>query len=234
MISSFSLRGAPSSAAEHDGDLILAVSWQAAFCETRPKRPECRSQTPERFDAMHFVLHGLWPQPRSAVYCGFTKAERDSIRSKRWSQLPALALSDETQSALAQAMPGTQSYLQRHQWVKHGTCYSETPEIYFRDALALLAELNRSALRDLFAENIGVTITADEIEETAAVAFGEAAGRRLTINCRNDGSRRLIVELRLHLRGPVEPGSSLRALMAAAPVPKPNCRKGVVDRVGLQ
>ncbi|MGO7565546.1 hypothetical protein ACC754_41935, partial [Rhizobium johnstonii] len=28
----------------------------------------------------------------------------------------------ETKTALAKAMPGTQSGLERHEWVKHGTC----------------------------------------------------------------------------------------------------------------
>ena len=41
---------------------VLAVNWQLAFCETRSRLPECRSQTEDRFDASHFTLHGLWPQ----------------------------------------------------------------------------------------------------------------------------------------------------------------------------
>jgi ribonuclease T2 len=38
--------------AEH----VLAVSWQPAFCETRPRLPECRSQTADRFDASNFRI----------------------------------------------------------------------------------------------------------------------------------------------------------------------------------
>ena len=49
---------------------VLAISWQAAFCETRPSKLECESQTDDRFDATHFTLHGLWPQPRRRAYCG--------------------------------------------------------------------------------------------------------------------------------------------------------------------
>ncbi len=48
----------------------LAVSWQPAFCEARTRTPECRSQTPGRFDASHFSLHGLWPEPYENVFCG--------------------------------------------------------------------------------------------------------------------------------------------------------------------
>ena len=43
-----------------DGDMVLAVSWQPGFCETRPRLPECRSQKKSRYDATHFALHGLW------------------------------------------------------------------------------------------------------------------------------------------------------------------------------
>ena len=52
-----------------DGDMVLAISWQAGFCETRPRLPECRSQTNKRYDANHFALHGLWPQPGNLAYC---------------------------------------------------------------------------------------------------------------------------------------------------------------------
>src|SRR3546814_1497468 len=41
---------------------VLAVSWQPAFCETRPAKPECVTQDEDRFDASHFALHGLWPR----------------------------------------------------------------------------------------------------------------------------------------------------------------------------
>ncbi len=224
----------PLPAAGYDGDLVLAVSWQPAFCEMRSERPECSSQTEDRFDATHFALHGLWPQPRSAVYCRFTPSERDRIKSTPWSQLPALQLHRDTRSALERAMPGTRSYLHRHEWTKHGTCYSETPEIYYRDSLELLSQLNRSPLRNLFAENIGRTITADDIRIGASSAFGQEAGRRVTVHCRNDGDRRLIVELRLRLRGPIDPGTKLGALMATAPTPEPSCLSGVIDPVGLQ
>ena len=53
---------------------VLAVSWQPAFCEGHADAPECASQTADRFDATHFTLHGLWPQPRSLEYCGVAPA----------------------------------------------------------------------------------------------------------------------------------------------------------------
>ena len=42
-------------------DYVLAASWQPSFCETKPDKDECESQTGDRFDATHFAIHGLWP-----------------------------------------------------------------------------------------------------------------------------------------------------------------------------
>ena len=221
-------------AASFEGELVLTVSWQSSFCETRPQRPECRSQTPARFDAEHFTLHGLWPQPRGNTYCGLSEAEQDEMRARRWSRLPAVPLSAETRRALDRAMPGTQSNLQRHQWMKHGTCYAAEPETYFRHALMLLAELNGSEVQRLFAESIGERITAEEVRRRFDAAFGPAAGDRVVVRCRDDGGRRLITELQIHLRGPLDDASSLGERMAAAGARGAGCRGGIVDPVGLQ
>jgi len=220
--------------ASFDGDLVLAVSWQPGFCETRPQRPECRSQTSARFDAEHFTLHGLWPQPRGNTYCGLSEVEQDEMRDRRWSRLPAVPLSEETRRALDRAMPGTQSNLQRHQWMKHGTCYAAEPETYFRHALMLLGELNGSEVRDFFVESIGERIAAEEVRRRFDAAFGLAAGERVVVRCRDDGGRRLITELQIHLRGPLDDASSLGERMAAAGARGASCRGGIVDPVGLQ
>ena len=50
-------------------DYLLAISWQPAFCQTRQRKSECITQTQARFDADHFTLHGLCPQPINNVYC---------------------------------------------------------------------------------------------------------------------------------------------------------------------
>ena len=67
---------------------LLAVSWQPAFCEQRPKKPECASQTANRYDATHFSLHGLWPGPRSNSYCNIAKFIVDTDKKGRWGNYP--------------------------------------------------------------------------------------------------------------------------------------------------
>ena len=220
---------APAAAAEF---FVLAVSWQPAFCETRQELPECASQTDDRFDASHFTLHGLWPQPRDKAYCGVSADLRRLDEAGRWQALPAPAVSPETRAALDRVMPGSRSALDRHEWIKHGTCYGSEPETYFGDSVRLLADLNRSAVRELFAAHIGKALAAREIRRAFDEAFGAGAGDRVHVGCRRAGARRLIVELTVSLAGPITPDRSLAALLQEAPVNFEGCRAGIVDRVG--
>ncbi|MGO7653180.1 ribonuclease, partial [Rhizobium ruizarguesonis] len=68
-----------------------------------------------------------------------------------WNKLPEVTLEAETKTALTKAMPGTQSGLERHEWVKHGTCTKMSADDYFGVGVHLVSALNASAVRDLFA-----------------------------------------------------------------------------------
>lgn len=212
---------------------VLAVSWQPAFCETRPETPECESQSEDRFDAAHFALHGLWPQPRENVYCDVPVEVRTADEVGHWARLPALDLDGGTRAELERVMPGSRSFLHRHEWVKHGTCYAADPQTYYADSLRLMAELNASPVRALFAARIGQSLAAREIRESFDAAFGAGAGERVHVACRRVGVRRLIVELTVNLAGPVTPDRDLGALLREAPVNFHGCRAGIVDRVGI-
>lgn len=213
---------------------VLAFSWQPAFCETRPQKPECRSQHDQRFDASSFSLHGLWPQPRSQAYCGVTPEEVERDKKGRWRQLQPLELTKESRKKLEQIMPGTQSYLHRHEWVKHGTCHGGSAQEYFDQSLTLMRALNGSQLRALFAANIGKELSGEEIRGVFDADFGSGAGDRLRIACKRDGDRRLIVELTLGLTGVIEAEPDMEQLISAANPTDPGCPSGMVDPVGLQ
>jgi len=146
---------------------------------------------------------------------------------------PALGLTAGTRDALERVMPGSRSYLHRHEWLKHGTCYTGSPELYFGDSLRLMAELNDSPVRTLLAGSVGRVITGGAIRARFDEAFGAGAGRRVEIVCRRVGARRLIVELRLNLSGQAGSGAGLGGLLAAAPERLPGCGSGIVDRVGI-
>lgn len=132
-------------------EYVLAVSWQPGFCETRPDRKECIGQTAERFDATNFSLHGLWPLKKS--YCGVEADLKARDRKGDWLELPEVDMGDETAKRLLVAMPGVKSGLDRHQWLRNGTCQTANAEDYFALQLRLLDELNRSAVRALFARS---------------------------------------------------------------------------------
>ena len=115
--------------------VVLAVSWQPAFCERHPLKPECKTQAPDRFDANHFALHGLWPD---GVYCGVSDEIMGKDKTNKWDQLPPLALSQTLRRELLKKMPGMLSALHRHEWIKHGTCYGDaTPQKYFEDSASV-------------------------------------------------------------------------------------------------
>ena len=210
-------------------DYLLALSWQPAFCQTHQQKTECQTQTPERYDASNFALHGLWPQPQNNIYCNVTNSLKKLDERSLWEQLPALNLTEATYSDLIETMPGVASYLQRHEWTKHGTCYSSTPEEYFRESILLTDQFNNSAVRDFFAANIGNRVTAQEIKDKVDSAFGEGTSSKVRVKC-NDG---MISEIWINLRGDIDDDSLIGDLMRDAEKADSSCQRGVIDAVGF-
>jgi ribonuclease T2 len=212
-----------------EAQYVLAASWQPAFCEPRPNTPECLDLTPDRPEARQFSLHGLWPQPKENAFCGVTQQERKAAESGSWKQLPAPHLSTATRTALDQKMPGTASYLDRHEWLKHGTCFGTDADTYFRQSLTLLEQLNGSEVRQLFASNIGKRLGFQEVQSAFDRSFGPGSGRRMQMHCDQDG---LITELRISLKGSITNSTTLGDLIATAPSQTGGCRSGWVDAAG--
>lgn len=211
---------------------VLAVNWQAAFCETHPQKSECRGQTASRYDASHLALHGLWPQPRSNEFCGVSATDVANSETN-WRALPQIDLSTGLRSRLNQVMPGTRSLLERHEWIRHGTCYGTTAEQYFSDAVHLMDQLNASPVAQLFADNVGDTLTLRDIRRSFDQAFGRGAGQRVSIDCTNDDGRTLISEITINLAG-VPGRDQLANLIGAAQPNGGGCSAGIIDAVGLQ
>jgi ribonuclease T2 len=214
--------------------MVLAISWQPGFCETRPKVRECRSQTSDRFDSTHFSLHGLWPQPGSAVYCGVDGPTRSKDKPGQWQKLEGLGLSDELKQEVWKVMPGSRSFLHRHEWIKHGTCYSSSPEVYFADSVALMQQINASSVQELFEASIGKLLDGNTIRASFDRAFGPGVGKRVRISCKRDGGRTIITELTLGLSGRITDKPDIGTLALAANTTKPGCPSGIVDPAGFQ
>lgn len=179
---------------------LLAVSWQPEFCETKPTKLECQTATSTRFDASHFTLHGLWPQ--SGSYCGVSKTNKSYDTSNRWNKLPAVSLNSSTRADLQQKMPGTQSYLERHEWIKHGTCSGLSQQTYFSDALSLLAGVNAGSLRTLVAGHVGASVTLDDLYAAVEDDLGPDAATAVEFLCNANGGQQMLAEIRFHLSLP--------------------------------
>lgn len=227
----------PSSNRPKPSDLayVLALSWQPAFCETNLRKPECRWQTGSSPGASYLSLHGLWPQPSTRAYCNVDPARRQASEGGRWKDIPALDLSLATQADLEALMPGSRSQLERHEWLKHGTCSAAPdPETYFRDSFRLLKAVNASPVADLFMNNVGRQLSTADIRAAFDQAFGRGAGQRVRVACKDDGNRRLIAELTIGLRGDIPGGTPITDLIMASPPTDAGCPGGVVDPVGPQ
>lgn len=214
---------------------VLAISWQPAFCEGRPGKRECRRQTEQSFEASHFTLHGLWPQPRRRLFCNVEPALIDADNESRWDELPEVALKPETRAELDKVMPGTQSQLERHEWIKHGTCYAGSgAEQYYADSLKLMRAINASAARMLVASRIGREVTGRELRAAFDQSFGPGAGERVRLACKPDGRRNLIVEITIGLRGDITGAADVSELIRASEPTDAGCPHGIIDPVGLQ
>lgn len=214
---------------------VLAISWQPAFCETKPNKSECQTQRPDRFDAKHFTLHGLWPQPENNLYCGVSDADKTNDKRNRWDTLPEPALSMETRTQLNEVMPGTASKLHRHEYIKHGTCYRGDADTYFRTALNLMDQINRSPLQQWMASHIGQSVSAKDLKREFEKTFGSGAAAALEIHCVGDvdSRRTLISELQINLKHPLTAASPLAQSLDTSVPARSDCTQGIVDPVGL-
>jgi ribonuclease T2 len=207
----------------------FALSWEPTFCEAMRDKAECRAETPKSFEATHFTLHGLWPQPRRNQFCNVDPKLAALDDQHQWDALPEPELTPATRASLNIAMPGTMSNLQRHEWIKHGTCYpANNAEQYFKDEMRLAAEVNASPVQALFASNIGKQITAEQIRTAFNQGFGQGAGDHVQVECDKQGR---LGGFTLNLRGDIPGGANLAKLLVAGDQAQNKCDGGVVDAV---
>ncbi len=209
---------------------ILVLSWHNAFCETHRYKKECKrsmfSFGKGKYGEKHFVLHGLWPQPRNKTYCGVSKKHVAMDKHKQWNRLPALGLNDDVQMRLTKMMPGVRSNLHKHEWIKHGTCYGTDANSYYEDAISLVHQVNDSKVGDFFTKHIGKRVTLQQVRALFDRNFGVGSGKRVEMKCKNG----LVTELWLHLGS----GSDeLSTLLKRGKQTRSRCQKGLVDKAGF-
>ena len=207
--------------------LLLALSWHNAFCQTHRNRKECR-QGLFSFGRSErgFVLHGLWPQPRSNVYCSVPGEWIRFDKHGEWNRLPEPKIDAALKERLAKVMPGVSSKLHRHEWVKHGSCYGGSAQAYFEKAVGLAEMVKQSRVGRFFRDNAGKRVTLQQVRFAFDSSFGKGSGKRVELRCRKG----LITELWLHLDGS---GEDLASLLKAGKPVRSRCQSGMVDRAGF-
>ena len=194
----------------------LAISWEPAFCLTHPDKAECQSETSSRQDAHAFSLHGLWPQ--SGSYCGATATQKSNDQAGKWSLLPAVVLQAATEQQLKVDEPGTMSYLERHEWIEHGTCSGLSQQGFFAPTLAMLDGINASNLGSTVAASVGGHLTLAQLQAAAALDYGIYAKIDIEYLCVSSGGKSWLQEVRLHMRLPDPLPSVVQASYMAKPI----------------
>ena len=205
---------------QSDLSSLLVLSWHNNFCKTHPHRKECRPLFNRA--ANRLVLHGLWPQPRSRVYCNVPPRLKSADLNHRWRSIPELSLPSEIRQAMLRYFPGALSGLDRHEWIKHGTCYAPDPNRYFGDALKLTAQLDHSSVGEYLRSHIGHPVTLTQLRRLFEKVFGRGTGNKLALRCR----RGKISEISISLHGK---GDNLPTLLKRARPLRSRCTQGIVE-----
>ena len=209
---------------------LLALSWHNAFCEKHRYKKECQrsmfSFGRPNYREKHFVLHGLWPQPKNKNYCGVDSHTVLLDKHKQWNRLPDIVLSDEIKKRLQKVMPGFASNLHRHEWIKHGSCYGTNANRYYEDAINMVEQVNESKVGDFFKKQIGKYVTLQQVRTVFDRNFGLGSGKRVELKC----DKGLITELWLHLGSRSD---SLGTLLKHGKQTRSHCQGGLIDKAGF-
>jgi ribonuclease T2 len=188
---------------------VLALSWQPAFCEFNRGRPECAALDSGDFAAGNLTVHGLWPNdgPSSGpTYCDVDAAIKALDDPQSWCELPRPRMTEKTGEALAPAMPGTASCLERHEWIKHGTCSGFDADEYFARTLRLAAAIQATRLGEAVAGNIGKNVTPRQLINAFEAEFGAGSGKALALVCAERNGSHYLAEIRIALETPSAKG----------------------------
>ncbi len=96
---------------------LLTLSWSPEYCRDHKTDMQCTGKMGD----FGFVLHGLWPEGKGRVY---------PMWCKKADLVPRKVI-----AANICMTPSVQ--LIQHEWAKHGTCMTRTPEAYFGAAKLL-------------------------------------------------------------------------------------------------
>lgn len=206
-------RAEPVEASPASSSSLLVLTWAPALCKVETSASGCRTGRVGTL-GQSFVLHGLWPQPRSQQYCNVSKSDRGKV-----------PLPPDLQKRL-QAMMSDSSVMANHEWYAHGTCSGVTPAEYFGIATTL-AEQAIGVLDPVFDDAVGRGLSSRSIRDAFDSRFGKGAGSRISLVCRDvRGQGSVAFEVRLSLP-PVtqlrQDSPALADALAGGPTVPPGC-----------
>ncbi len=149
------------------GGYTLALTWSPQRCASRMTSPMDKVRCDGAAGAFGFTLHGLWPDGEGAQwpqYCTPTRLVPDKVIRQHFCSTPS-------------------PQLIQHEWEKHGTCMSKTPDEYFAKSGKLFSELR---FPDMAGFN-GKTVKASAFREAFAKANEGMRADQLRLNVSKDG-----------------------------------------------
>lgn len=212
----------PSSTSSVSSSSLLVLTWAPSLCAVETSASGCQSGRVAEF-GQSFVLHGLWPQPRSQQYCGIAKKEAARQRKP-------LPLPPDLMNRL-KVMMSDADVMTRHEWYAHGSCAGVTPAEYFGIAIEL-ADQAIAILGPMFDHAAGRHLTARSVRDAVDAQAGAGAGGRVALVCRGaQGAEQVVYEVRLSLPpvAQLRTGSpSLAQALAGGPAVAPGCGRAHV------
>lgn len=145
----------------------LAISWSPQFCDSRMTSPAARLQCGGEMGQFGFTLHGLWPDgpgEQWPQYCKPTRLVSEKVVRENLCSTPS-------------------AQLIQHEWEKHGTCVSKTPEDYFPKGERLYRALKYPDMAKLR----GKPMSAQAFQEAFAAANPGMKADQMKLNVTKDG-----------------------------------------------
>lgn len=146
----------------------LALSWSPAFCRSHGPDPREALQCSGRFG---FILHGLWPE----------------ASGRDWPQWCPTRLRPDPATVRRHLCMTPSPDLIAHEWAKHGSCMSRTPQAYFGEAERLW---RRVRLPDMAALAARPALTAGDLRRAFIAANPALPMRGIRLLLGRDGTLR--------------------------------------------